>query len=542
MGLQVYRGPVPTVPDRQQWTWQHVLRTRAESHGDKVFLRVPDDGVELSYRATLDLATRIASQLFQLGAQPGDRVLIMATNSADCVLAGTSCVVSGLVEAPMNCEYKGAILEHQVQVVRPRFAIVDAEFVERFATRQAFESIEHFLVIGSEDERRQAQKQLADWGWPSTPFDEAKEASPRELPEIRSSDLCHIMFTSGTTGPSKGVRMPQAQSYLFAEEDVSLVRLTEDDVRMTAFPLFHGQAKFLSVLSAMLVGAELVLYRRFSAAAWLERVQVSQATVTNFVSGTMSMVWQQPPTDRDRENRLRCIFAAPTVAALVDGFKTRFDIETITEGYGQTEITLPILTPYGADRPPGAAGLVVADWFEIRVADSETDEEVPPGSLGELLVRSKLPWTLNDGYEGMTAKTLEAWRNLWFHTGDAVRMDEDGWVFFVDRVKDYLRRRGENISSFEVERALLEHPGIEECAVVGVPSGVAGGEDDIMAVVVPSPAGITPEEIWAWSEDRLPRFMVPQYVRIVTDLPKSAANRIQKHKLREAGAAGAASR
>ena len=333
--------------------------------------------------------------------------------------------------------------------------------------------------------------------------------------------------------------MPQAQSYLFAEEDVSLVRLTDDDVRMTAFPLFHGQAKFFSVLSAMLVGAELVLYRRFSAAAWLERVQASQATVTNFVSGTMSMVWQQPPTDRDRQNQLRCIFAAPTVAELVEGFKARFDIETITEGYGQTEI--------GAAHP---VALRCRSPCRCRRPRRRRLVRDPGGGLGDrrggaggALANSwsgpKVPWILNGGYEGWRRRPLDAWRNLWFHTGDAVRMDEDGWVFFVDRVKDYLRRRGENISSFEVERALLEHPGIAECAVVGVRSDVAGGEDDVMAVVVPSPVGITPDEVWDWSEDRLPRFMVPQYVRIVVELPKSAAQRIQKHKLREAGAVGA---
>ena len=224
--------------------------------------------------------------------------------------------------------------------------------------------------------------------------------------------------------------------------------------------------------------------------------------------------------ENDADNPLRCIFAAPTASSIVAGFRQRFGVEAFVEVFGLTETSMPILSPYGEDRPAGAAGLLVADWFEIQLVDPETDKEVPVGAVGELVVRSKYPWTLSMGYYGMPAKTVEAWRNLWFHTGDALRRDEDGWYYFVDRYKDALRRRGENISSYEVEQALLAHPGILECAVIAVPATIEAGEDEVMACVVTNP-GTDPGEIWAFCSRRVPAFAVPRYIRIMTSLPKT---------------------
>ena len=536
-----FPGPVPVIADREAWTWQHVFALRARTHGDKVYARMPEESVELTYAETEDLAGRIASWFYDSGAAPGDRVLIMAENSSDCLLAGLACVVGGLVEVPMNTAYHGSILEHQVAVSKPRYAIVDAQFAKRFNDTSRYATIERFLLIGDAEQRRRARGELPA-GLRSGPFEALKAAPRRELPAVKPWDLAHIMFTSGTTGPSKGVRMPQAQSYMFGEQDRALVSLTQDDVRLTGFPLFHGQAKFLSVLSAPVVGAELVLYSKFSASDWLRRVREANATVTNFVAGTMSKVWDTPETPDDANCGLRCVFAAPTVPALAQGFRRRFGVQDVVEGFGQTEITLPVMSPPGVARPDGAAGAAVSDWFEVKVVDPETDEELPPNTLGELVVRSKVPWIMNLGYEGMDAQTVRAWRNGWFHTGDAHKVDEHGWFTFVDRMKDYLRRRGENISSFDVETAIAEHAGIAECAVVGVPSDLPGGEQEILAVVVCSGRSLSADDVWRWAEERLPNFMVPRYVRFTLQLPKSAAERIQKQKLRDEGIADAADR
>jgi crotonobetaine/carnitine-CoA ligase len=212
----------------------------------------------------------------------------------------------------------------------------------------------------------------------------------------------------------------------------------------------------------------------------------------------------------------------------------RFGVEAFVDAFGLTETCAPILSPYGEIRPPGAAGLLAADWFEARLVDPDTDEEVPDGQLGELVVRYKHPWTCSMGYYGMPDKTAEAWRNLWFHTGDALRRDEDGWYYFVDRYKDALRRRGENISSYEVEQAILAHPAVEECAVIGVAAGVEAGEDEVMAVLTlakPVPAA----EIWQWCRGRIPAFAIPRFLRFVDALPKTPSEKIRKAELRGAG-------
>jgi len=185
-------------------------------------------------------------------------------------------------------------------------------------------------------------------------------------------------------------------------------------------------------------------------------------------------------------------------------------------------------------RPPGAAGLEASDFFELRLVHPETDEEVPVGAVGELVVRYKFPWTCSLGYYGMPEKTAEAWRNLWFHTGDALRKDEDGWFYFVDRYKDALRRRGENISSYEVEQALLSYPAVVECTVLGVPADQDAGEDEVLAVVVTS-SPVTAQQLWDWCEGRVPAFAMPRYIRFVDVIPRTPSEKVKKAELRADG-------
>ncbi|MDC3377216.1 AMP-binding protein, partial [Candidatus Nanopelagicales bacterium] len=245
-------------------------------------------------------------------------------------------------------------------------------------------------------------------------------------------------------------------------------------------------------------------------------------------------IWKQERRDNDADNPVRCVFSAPTASSILDEFKARFDIEAFVEVFGLTETSAPILSPYGEARPAGAAGLVASDFFEIRLVDPDTDEEVSVGDVGELVVRPRHPWTCSMGYYGMPEKTAEAWRNLWFHTGDALRQDDDGWFYFVDRYKDALRRRGENISSYEVEQAVLAHPAVVECAVVAVAADVEAGEDEVMAVIV-CPSGVQPSEIWDYCKGRIPEFAIPRFIRMVDSLPRTPSEKIQKSVLREEG-------
>ena len=305
---------------------------------------------------------------------------------------------------------------------------------------------------------------------------------------------------------------------------------------MSCGPLFHGNSQFLAAYPALIAGAKYVLQERFSASEWINQIRDSKATVTNFIGVMMDFVWQQEPKATDSDNELRCVFAAPTASSILEEYKIRFGIEAFVEVFGLTETCMPILTPYGEERPPGAAGLLNEDWFDIRLVDPETDEEVPIGSVGELLVRPKFPWTACQGYFNMPDKTSEAFRNLWFHTGDGLKRDTDGWYYFVDRLKDALRRRGENISSFEIEQALVTHDLIEEVAAIGVPADQEAGEDEVMVFVVPSSQGsISAEMIWDYSEMQLPDFAIPRYIQIIDALPKTPSEKVRKVELRDIG-------
>ncbi len=527
-----YREHRPTFDDRRAWTIPAVLRHRAATHAGSVYLDVPFEGLRLTFAETSERAERIGSGLLQAGCAPGDRVLIMAPNCSAVILTWLGAAVAGLVEVPINTAYRGSFLEHQIRTTSPTLAVVHAEFVERFLeSAEATAGITRYYLLGAPDEIAVARAALAAAGRAAEPFGALLASTIVELPAVAPRDLAAIFFTSGTTGLSKGVMMPHAQMTFFADECVSLTRLTDADVYMSVGPLFHGNAQFLAAYPALVAGARFVLRERFSAGSWAGWIRDCGATVTNFVGVMMDFVWKQPPRPDDADNRLRCIFAAPTASSILEAFKTRFEVEAFVEVFGLTETSMPILTPYGRDRPAGAAGLLSDEWFDIRLVDPETDEEVPVGEMGELIVRSKVPWTTCLGYYGMPDRTAEAFRNLWFHTGDGLRRDAEGWYYFVDRLKDALRRRGENISSYEVEQAVLEHERVTECAAIGVPADVEAGEDEVLIVVVAD--GATRAEIRAWCQRRLPAFAVPRYIVFADGLPTTPSGKIQKNVLRE---------
>lgn len=534
-----YRDLHPLFEDMEDWTLPHVLATRARTHGDKVYLDVPFEDARYTYAEVDEMARGMASALLDDGFAPGDRFMIMAPNSSAVLQAWFASSYAGMAEVPINTAYRGTFLEHQVRTTAPRLAMIDASFAERFVeSRDACASIERFFLVGDPSGRPAARAALGGAGWEVEDFEAWRDRQgTAELPEVGYRDLASIFFTSGTTGLSKGVQMSHAHMYFFAQECVSLTRCTSDDVYMSVGPLFHGNAQFLAAQPALIAGARFVLHEKFSASNWLTWIRQSKATITNFVGVMMDFVFKQPPTAADADNELRCIFAAPTASSILDDFKSRFGVEAFVEVFGLTETSTPIMSPYAVDRPPGAAGLLVSDYFEVRLADPETDEAVAVGQVGELLIRSKIPWITTLGYYGMPEKTLEATRNLWFHTGDALRQDEDGWFYFVDRYKDAIRRRGENISSYEVEQAFLEHPAVSECAAIGVPADTEAGEDEVMVFVVLRAGADRPsfESLWEWAEARLPYFTVPRYLRWIDEVPKTPSEKVLKRELREIG-------
>lgn len=532
---RIYQDLHPTDPDWTRWTGAHVLRRQAAERGASTFLVAPEEKVELTFAEVLDRSERVAGGLLAAGADHGDRVVIMAKNSSRFVLSWFATAIGDLVEAPINTAYEGEFLRHQVQLVDAKWIVVDDDLAERFVgIADDIPLVEGFWVIDNGN-LESALERLRAAGWRAEPWDDLLRADRWDGPEPDARDLTAVFFTSGTTGLSKGVSMPNAHMNFFAELTRCLTRFTEDDTWLSVTPLFHGNAQYMAVYPALIAGGRVVIRSRFSASRWVDQLREHDVTVTNFLGVMMDFVWKQPPRPDDADNSLRCIFAAPTASSIMEAFQARFGVDAFTEVYGTTETCCPVLTPYGEKRPPGAAGLNSGDWFDVVIVDPETDIEVPIGEVGEFVVRPKHPWICSRGYYNMPEKTAESWRNLWFHTGDAVRRDEEGWYYFVDRIKDAIRRRGENISSYEVEQAILGHPAVTECAVIGVPASSEAGEDEVMAIIVRD-GEMTATDVWEWCKGRVPGFAIPRYVRFRDDLPRTPSEKIRRNVLREEAA------
>ncbi|MBI2162271.1 MAG: AMP-binding protein [Candidatus Rokubacteria bacterium] len=522
---------------REDWIFSHVLAERARTHGDRPFIE-PLDGPALTYAEADRLVNRLAHGLRALGVARGDRVLVMLPNTVEFMLLWWAANRLGAIEVSVNTAYKGYFLEHLVNNSGGRVIVVAREFLDRLEESAA--KLEHLetIIVYEPDRAASAVPRLERFR--TLAFEElyGRSDDPPGVP-LSHRDLCAIMYTSGTTGPSKGVMLPNAFCHLFADCTRNLTRLGEDDAYLVATPLYHANAPIMQVYPAMLAGGRAVICPRFSASEWLDQIRRSGATATNLLGVMMDFVFRQPPRPGDRDHRLRVVLGQPAPAAIVEDFKRRFGIARVLEYYGMTEIGLATMMPWD-DVRPGSCGKAMSEWYELRIADPETDEELGHGEVGELLVRPKEMWAFNQGYWEMPDKTLEALRNVWYHTGDALRRDAEGYYYFVDRMRDVIRRRAENIASYDIERVLSEHPDVAECTAVGVDSGIAGGEDEIKAcLVLREGRALVPEEFLAWCEARLPYFAVPRYLEVLAELPRTPNNKIQKYLLRRSGGAAA---
>jgi crotonobetaine/carnitine-CoA ligase len=357
-------------------------------------------------------------------------------------------------------------------------------------------------------------------------------ANPVAAPvERKPGDPASILFTGGTTGPPKGVVLPHNHNLNLARGVVELVGYTEDDVLYSVFPLFHANAKYMSVLAALVSGARVVIDRRFSASRFWEICRREGVTAFNGQGEMLRILLKQPASEADRDNTVRVVVGAAAATDLVEQFEQRYDL-AVLDAYGMTE-TGPTIAASWEARRAGAAGLPTP-WYEAKVVDAD-DREVGPGVTGEIVVRPKLPFVMMERYWGNDAATLASMRILWFHTGDYAYRDEVGYFWFVARGKDSIRRRGENVSAWEVERVLADHPELLEAAVYGVPSEL-GGQEVMVACVRRPESEITAEELLDFCTGKMPHFAVPRYVRFMDRLPRSHAQRVLKPELKSAGA------
>lgn len=499
----------PHLDDHHRWILPEVLDEHARSHPDSAFLTVIGEG-QLTYGEAADCAARTARMCAEQGVSPGDRVAVLLPNGVDFVRVWLGLTRLGAVMVPLNTALTGPFLAHQLRDSGVRHVVASEEFARNLD--DICDSVPDFQRL-----------RLDEWS-SHAPWD-------GEFPE--ASDIACLMYTSGTTGPSKGVLMPHAHCYLYGRGSIEALGIDENDRYYICMPLFHANGLFMQLGAVLIAGASAVMRHRFSASRWLSDIRDHKCTVTNLLGSMSQFLIDRPETRDDARHSLRVICPVPNPPAHEEAWRRRFGVREVVSAYGMTEVNIPLYGRIGESRP-GTAGKVLDRWFEVSIRDPHNDDALPVGSPGEIMVRPRVPFGFMAGYAGLPEATVEAWRNFWYHTGDTGVADEDGWVKFVDRTKDCIRRRGENISSAEVEAAIAGHAGVAEAAAYAVPAGSEGTEDEVMLAVVPNAgARITPEEVAAQADEILPRFARPRYIEIVSELPKTPTSKVRKQELRE---------
>jgi crotonobetaine/carnitine-CoA ligase len=521
--------------DISSWTLVDLVQRQARAHGEREFMAF-EHGTTLTFASLQRDSDRLARNLSSLGVGSGDRVMVMLKNRIEFMLTMLAVMRLGAIFVPINTELKGAFLQHQMRNAEPRALFLDAVLGDAFdAVQGGNESLGAVIyVAGDIPDQRPAVLAQA----PAMTFETFSELTGVEddvLINPSAGDIACIMYTSGTTGPSKGVLMPHAHCYLFGHGMARVMQMTERDCQYVCMPLFHAMGLLLQVISSLISGSKVYCIERFSPNTWLDDVRACGATVSNALGVIPEFIFRTPETESDRDHQLRRVVAVPIAAEWGTAMEERFGFKFI-QAYGMTEVNIPCYTSEDDPLVPGLAGHVLDDFFEVRVVNSETDIPLPQGEIGEIVIRPKVPFCFNQGYFRMPDKTVEAWRNLWFHSGDAGRFDEQGRLYYADRIRDRIRRRGENISSFEIEQVLNDHPEVIESAVVGIRVEGAGGEDEVKAYIVTGDgADIDNVALLDYCVEQIPRFAVPRYIEAVESLAKTATGKIQKEPLRQAG-------
>lgn len=497
---------------------EHLASTRAE----RAFLYFEDQ--VYSYADMNRAASRVAKGLEALRIGRNSKVAIMLGNRPEFLFTWFGISKLGAVEVPINTAHKGELLSYMLAQADCEAIVVEAEFADQLAAVIAdVPFLRHVIMLDGGGQSFGGKTVIS--------YDDLiANAGDYRAIDVSPGDPCAIMFTSGTTGPSKGAVVPHNYEFVQAEIICEMARYTEADRLYNALPLFHGNAQTLSTMPALISGASMVLARRFSASRFWDDIRHYGCTEFNYIGGILSILLKADPRPDDGDNPLRVMVGAGANRAVFEAFEKRFNV-TLTEGYGMSEIGSPFSSTLERRRP-GSCGMLNSR-YHVRLVDDD-GREVGIDEPGELLIRPLLPHAMMLEYYRMPEKTVEAWQDLWFHTGDYLKVDGDGFYYFVDRKKDALRRRGENISSFEVERGVNSHPAVLESAAVAVRSDL--GEDEVMVCVALKPgAELAAEELIAHCEARMAYFMVPRYVRFLDQLPKTPTERVQKYLLRAAG-------
>lgn len=508
-------------PSREEAVLRYLLEARAKEDPTKTFA-VFDGGPEWTRSDVLRLVRQTAGALEDLGVRRGDNVVCWLPNGPDALRYWFAINYIGAVMVPINTAYRGGLLSHVLENSDARLLIGDGALLPRLAELSSRGRLSTVVQVGGRPVRIDGIVTVDSATLENIDVDPSELDSPLE-----PWDLQAILYTSGTTGPSKGVMSSYMQAYAaFGPETMPMVG--SEDRYLINMPIFHLGGS--SLLYGMLLnGGSVAVVERFSGERFWSQIRELDATVVFLLGVMANFIERRPSHADDPRNPLTKVFMAPLLDD-VDAFSERFGVDVYTI-YNMTELSAPLIS----DPNPTLRGTCgrARPGVDVRLVDAY-DREVPEGEVGEIVVRTDSPWALNSGYYKMPEATAAAWRNGWFHTGDAARVDEGGNYFFVDRMKDAIRRRGENISSMEVENEFLAHPHVREAAAVAVPSDIS--EDEVLVIVSAVPGAVVdPEELIRFVEPRMPYYMVPRYLRIVTELPKTPTSKILKSTLRDQG-------
>ena len=514
-------------PTREECVLSELLAKRAAEAPDRALLLFEDETWTRADAARE--AWRTANGLREhCGVAMGDYVSVWVPTSPDVLRAWFGTNAAGGVYAPLNLSARGSYLEHTIRIAESKVLIAHRGLVERLAGLD-LPALETVVLVGGDAD--------VELPWRTIALEELLDGASEERPAlprpVEPWDDLSLIYTSGTTGPSKGVRASHAAFWNYAHCFISNF-VDETDRYMQPLPMSYTAGTGITY-SMLLAGGSVAYPGGFSTKTFWDDVRRYEATITILIHGMVSVMLDRPPSPDDADNPLRTVYMGPLLRA--KEFAERYGVSLYT-AYGMSEVPVPIVSGLNPEDERSCGRAANPEHYELRLVD-EHDVPVPVGTPGELIARHSLPWMINSGYKNMPEATAKAWRNGWFHTGDQFIQDETGNFFFLDRMKDVIRRRGENISSFEVEAEVISHPLVKEAAAIAVknPSVDEDVEDEEVMIVVVLEDGATldPVELVDYLSKRMPRHWVPRFVEFADALPRTDSHKLKKADLRDAG-------
>jgi crotonobetaine/carnitine-CoA ligase len=500
-----------------------ILEQRATERRDQPFLLMKNS--HFTFGEFNTECNRLANGLAAIGVSKGDVVSAMMPNSPELVLTWFAAAKLGAVFAPINTAFRGLGLAHMLNTTGSAFLVVDDRFLDTLEL--VAESLSSLKSVAVRGDASVASRKFPEWEVRALSEVFSDRADNPEI-TVRESDLLMLLFTSGTTGRSKACMLSHRYVLRQAELCSQEFALRSDDVLYCPFPLFHSDATIFTTIPALTLGATAALGERFSVSHFWEEIRSFGATVFDYMGATLTLLWKRDPQADDADNPARLAWGVP-MPSFAEAFEKRFGL-VLVDLYGLTEAGVPVYRRPGQRCPPGSCGRPI-DAYELRIVD-ENGWELLPGEVGEVAIRPREPSLMMDGYYNMPDATLATFRDLWLHSGDLGYVDDEGFFYFAGRQKDAIRRRGENISSFEIEEVVDSHPAVLESAAFGIPSELT--EEDVKVSVVLRPdTSLSPEDLIHFCEGRMAKFMLPRYVEFMTELPKTPTQKVEKHFLKE---------